>query len=169
MAVEVATRIIAWAELREGKREQPKGSNDAPWLRKDLGPVGFYPGAKWCLFFAMGAWQAAACEVGKAVKFINRTGNCQGFYEVHKRLGHVYRDISTGSIVLYRDREGHHYHAGICLGAGSEPDTIRAIEGNTSGKGDPDGNAVHVHERHIEVCDFVVPSLYLMPPIGSGG
>lgn len=159
MAVELAAAIVGWAEARLHLMESPLGSNDAEWMRRDLSCVGHKPGDAWCLQFAMAAWHWAASSDMRHVQFMDLTGNCDQFLRIHQKLGHVFDEVSTGAIVIYINSEGRGHHAGICLGIGSEPGTITAIEGNTNNNGSSEGIGVYIHERSLDIARLVCPKL----------
>ncbi len=155
MAVPNSERIVAVAREAIGMSEHPVGSNDGPELRAFMKEVGFVPGEPWCLWFARAVvYKAYAGEAVPEIVALD-TGLCQELLDVAREKDCITRYVSTGSIFLLLNSQGHAFHAGICVGPGAQIGTIASIEGNTNDNGSAEGYEVCRHVRPIHACRFL--------------
>jgi peptidoglycan hydrolase-like protein with peptidoglycan-binding domain len=165
-AATLGTTIVAYARqhLAARPREVQAFPNDGPWVRlyMDGNEGEDWP---WCAGFATFVMQQA-CAAAGAARPVRRTYLCDDMATDARSNGTFLaspgpaarRRITPGSFYLRRATSGplEYSHAGIVIEA--DGDTLRSIEGNTSGKA---GTAMaYVFER---VQDYSRKDFVLVP------
>lgn len=68
-------KALEKAETQVGIREQPRGTNDGPEVRRYLQSVGLDPGNAWCMAFIYWCFEQARLELGMSSNPLTRTGH----------------------------------------------------------------------------------------------
>lgn len=155
MAVAQAEAIRTKALSYYGDSETPSNILSGPLLEV-CNEAGFFQGAAWCLFYALGVVRSVLRAQGVVPPaHLAPQGSTGAFLRAAEAAGKVSREISSGAVVIYVDSAGVPFHAGLCLGPHSDPGFAVCIEGNTNNNGGPEGTSVLIHKRPVSLCRFI--------------
>jgi len=154
--VDNAAKVLIAANSHVGLREEPRGSNDGPDLRRVLKATPFQPGESWCFYFALACLIEAFGGKEHIPSSVLFTGSCQLAAEHAAKLGKLSDASAIGSIFVLHNAAGHFHHAGIVCSKPYRDAVINTIEGNTNNNGSANGDGVYRRGRPLAMLKFII-------------